>query len=277
MAEPISPSKTSKSCGLTAITTRAAPATASAFEIVAFTPSFSRSSSTRSSRRPVATISSGFRQPPLTRPVISASPIVPAPRTATRLSLIVIPVTLGDLFCDVNERLGSEAARDDDRPLAQPGEHVDARQAGPLAVGLEQLRGFPAFDPAAAQTREQLDQAEVADEATLVTAQPLETDHPDRPRADPGFAYQSSGGRVGRDVAQALERERPAQANERARPRAAEAERPQFGGRETSERLRRRRRVQPLQGRHRCPHDPTLDLARPTRRDQLAAERAQQG
>ena len=79
---PISPSRVSMSCGFTAITTRAAPAAASAFERVAATPCRSRSSATRSSRRVEAPISPGSRQPDESSPVIRASPIFPAPRTA---------------------------------------------------------------------------------------------------------------------------------------------------------------------------------------------------
>ena len=81
---PISPSSTSKSCGLTAITTTPAPVTASAFERVAVTPCRSPSSASRSSWRPVTTISSGLRQPVLSSPASSASPILPQPRMAIR-------------------------------------------------------------------------------------------------------------------------------------------------------------------------------------------------
>jgi hypothetical protein len=83
---PISPRSAGKSCGLTAITTIAAPLTASEFEVVARTPWRSLSSLARSSRRTVATISSGLRQPVLSRPASSASPIWPAPRIAMRRS-----------------------------------------------------------------------------------------------------------------------------------------------------------------------------------------------
>ena len=79
---PISPSSASMSCGLTAITTSAAPAAASAFERVTSIPWRSRSSAARSSRRVEAASSAGARQPDESRPLISASPIWPAPRTA---------------------------------------------------------------------------------------------------------------------------------------------------------------------------------------------------
>ena len=83
---PTSPSSASMSCGLTEMTTRAAPATASPFERVAVMPWRSASSSTRSCRRAVAAMSLGDRQPDESRPLISASPIFPAPSTAIRRS-----------------------------------------------------------------------------------------------------------------------------------------------------------------------------------------------
>ncbi len=70
------------SCGLTAITTSAARAAASAFDCVTSIPCCSRSSATRSSRRVEAEISPGSRQPDERRPATSASPIFPAPRIA---------------------------------------------------------------------------------------------------------------------------------------------------------------------------------------------------
>jgi len=82
IAVPISPSSASMSCGLTAITTSAAPPAASAFERVTSIPWRSRSSAARSSRRVEAESSAGSRQPDESRPLISASPIWPAPRTA---------------------------------------------------------------------------------------------------------------------------------------------------------------------------------------------------
>ncbi len=83
MRPPISPSRPSMSCGFTATTTSAAPAEASRFDSVAATPWRSTSSSTRSCRLAVAAISPGSRQPDERSPMISASPIRPAPRIAT--------------------------------------------------------------------------------------------------------------------------------------------------------------------------------------------------
>ena len=80
------------SCGLTAITTSAAPATASSFDSVAGIPYRSSSSVTRSGRRLDAVISSGVRQPEERSPEMSASPILPAPRTAIFRSFTIASV-----------------------------------------------------------------------------------------------------------------------------------------------------------------------------------------
>src|SRR5262249_32988861 len=77
---PTSPSRTSKSCGFTAITIKPASPTALALSSVPSTPWRSFSSASRSSRRPVTTMSPGLRHPELSSPASSDSPIFPAPR-----------------------------------------------------------------------------------------------------------------------------------------------------------------------------------------------------
>ncbi len=79
---PISPSSVSMSWGLTATTTSAAPAAASAFDSVTAIPCRSRSSSARSCRRVEAESSAAVRQPDESSPLMSTSPICPAPRIA---------------------------------------------------------------------------------------------------------------------------------------------------------------------------------------------------
>ena len=79
------------SCGLTEMTTSAAPAAASPFESVTVIPCRSASSSARSCRLTVATMSSVERQPEERSPLTSASPILPAPRIAIRRSSTAIP------------------------------------------------------------------------------------------------------------------------------------------------------------------------------------------
>ncbi len=81
---PISSSNAPMSCGFTAITTGFAPATASPLERVASTPYRSESSSSRTRLRPVTTTSPAARQPELSSPERSASPILPPPRIASR-------------------------------------------------------------------------------------------------------------------------------------------------------------------------------------------------
>src|SRR5436189_3884705 len=183
---PISPSRASKSCGLTAITTSAAPATASAFDVVASTPWRSASSVARCSSRTVTTSSEGSRQPPLRRPRRSDSPIVPAPRIATRRGSAT------------RESLGGGALRDRHETEPVGREQVDAREARPFAVGLEELRRFPRLDPAAAHGGAELDEAEVAGDPALEAAEPFEADHAYRPGAEPALPLEPVGGRRGR-------------------------------------------------------------------------------
>src|SRR5262249_25276079 len=76
-------------------------------------------------------------------------------------------------------------------PATQAREHVDARQPGPLAVRLQELRGLPRLDRATAERGEQLDQAEVALEPALVPAEALQADHADRPRAESALALEA--------------------------------------------------------------------------------------
>src|SRR6266508_3966503 len=223
-SDPISPSSVSKSWGLTAITTTPAPATASVFESVASMPWRSRSSAARSSRRAVATISDGLRQPVDSRPASSASPIFPQPRMAMRRASIVM-----------RESLGRRPQRDEAPAVA--GHQVDARQALPLAVGLEQLGRLPAFDPAAAHGREELDQAEVAHEPAFVAAESLQTDDARRPGAGAALLLEPARDRLGGQLAQPLEVYRSAEADERGGPAGVQAECAKLGGRAARERV----------------------------------------
>src|SRR5580765_4631401 len=260
---PISPSRASKSCGLTAITTSAASVTASAFESVTRMPWRSSSSRARSSSRTVATISPGSRQPPLSSPRRSDSPIVPAPRMATRRAST--RPSLGS-FRQAHEALGERV------------QQIDAREPGPLAVRLEQLGGLPALDPAAAERGEQLHEAEVGDEPAVVAAEALEEDDPDRPGPEPAFAEEPFGRCFARERAQPLEVERTADPYQRGPAAHPEAQAPQLCGGDSRKRLAARRRVQFRAGqrrRERADHG-ALDLARPARLDQLPADGAQQ-
>src|SRR5207244_10218191 len=75
---------------------------------------------------------------------------------------------------------------------AEAHEEVDAREAGPLLVRLEELGGLRALDPAAAAKRDdELDQAEIADEPALVAAEPFQADHADRPRPEAALAQEA--------------------------------------------------------------------------------------
>ena len=173
--EPISDSSASRSCGFTATTTRPAPATASAFASVASMPCRSCSSSARSWRRAVTTMSPFFRQPDDSRPATSASPIFPQPRIAIRLAM------------PESRRLGGRHGHEAACPARQ---QVHRCQPRPLAVRREQLLRLPTLHAPAAERAEQLHEPEVADEAVIPAAEPLQRDDAERPRAEPALAEQ---------------------------------------------------------------------------------------
>src|SRR5436190_5677551 len=126
--------------------------------------------------------------------------------------------------------LGGERPRNRDQVAPEPLQEIDAGEAGPLAVRLDQLGRLPRLDPPAAHRREQLHEPEVADEPALVPAEALEADDADRPRADPRLAREPRGCGVRRHSAQTFELKRAAETDEGAGPRAAETERPQLRG-----------------------------------------------
>src|SRR4051812_43643155 len=167
---PTSPSRISMSCGLTASTTTSAPLIASMLEIVVSTPSRSVSSSARSSRRHEAM---RLAQSELRSPASSASPILPAPRIAMRIAQAYEPGAI----CR---------------------QEIHACEAGPLPVRREQHVGLLGLDAASPQRGRELDEAEVARQAALVAAEPLEADHADRPRPEAALAEQPARDRVRR-------------------------------------------------------------------------------
>src|SRR3954465_220461 len=264
---PISPSNASKSWGFTAITTSAAPATASAFESVTRMPWRSASSWARSSSRTVATISPGSRQPPLSRPRSSDSPIVPAPMIATRRASTAMA-----------ESLGGVRVRQCDQPGAVGVEQVHARETGPLAVGLEQLGRLPTLDPTATQRGAELHEPEVGDEPAVVAAEALQEDDPYRPRPEPALSQQPVGGGIAWPVAQPLQLDRAADADERGAAAHAEAQPPQLGGRESAKRLAPGRCVQPSASQRWCQRADDRALDRPCAAglDQLSADGPQE-
>ena len=116
------------------------------------------------------------------------------------------------------------------RPAAAPGEEVDAREAGPLAVWLEQDVGLLGLDPPAPERGGELDEAEIARQAALVPAEPFERDDADRPRAEAALALEAPRDDVGRQLLQPLEVEPAAEPDERGAAPRAEAEIAQPGG-----------------------------------------------
>src|SRR5215831_4340142 len=111
------------------------------------------------------------------------------------------------------------------------GEHVDARQPGPLAVRGEELVRLLRLGGAPAQCGDELDEAQVARESALETAEPLEADDPDRPRPEARFALEPPGDRVRRVALERFQVERPAEPDERPRTAGAQPEPRQLGRR----------------------------------------------
>ena len=162
------------------------------------------------------------------------------------------------------------------RPRATPGQQVDAREPGPLAVRGEQRVGLLGLDPAAREGGGELDQAEIALQASFVATEPLEADDADRPRAQAPLALQACGCGVGRLRLQALEIERAAEAHECTGAAGAETCLASCRGREAPELGAGRSGVEVAElgcggADHRA-----LDLPRPPRLDQLAGDGAEQ-
>src|SRR5581483_8548349 len=266
---PISPSSGSKSCGLTASTTRPAPAAASPFASVASIPYCPRSSPARSSRRHEATTSVGSRQPELSRPPSSDWPIFPQPRIAIRRFIARVYAARFAAF--------SRRARNREQTVCGAGEQVDAGESRPLAVGLEQLGRLPALDPPAADRSEQLHQTEVSLEAALEAAQAFQADDADGPGAEAPLPLQPVGDGRRRLLLQALELERAAQPGERRAAAGVQAEPAQLGRGEPREVRRRRRDAQPVAPVGRGAAEPPLHRPRLAGEDQLAAQRPEQG
>ena len=200
------------------------------------------SSARRSARRPVATMSRGSRQPDDRSPEMRASPILPAPRTAI-LGARRRPSAKsrtgdeppGRAARPRAQKAGDVGVRAVDQPAAPPGEQVRTGKALPFAVRDEELRRLGGLDPASAQGGHQLDQAEIADQPVVPTAEAGEDDDATGPWTDRALTPQPRGHRGRRHVAQALEVQRPAEADERARPLGRQPERPQPSGREARE------------------------------------------
>ena len=120
---PISPSKASMSCGLTEIDDERGACDGLAVRERDGDPvPLGAARSTRSSRRPVTTISSGLRQPEPRSPPRSASPILPPPRIAIRRASTAIP--------ECREEAGGGARR----PFARSGGAGRALPRQPPAV-----------------------------------------------------------------------------------------------------------------------------------------------
>ena len=175
------------SCGLTARTTTSAPRIASGSRSSPRRRGARGARSARSSRREVATMSA---QSELRSPARSDSPILPVPRIA-----ILMPQAYES---GVVSR-----------------QQVHARDPGPLAVGLEEGVGLLGLDAPAPELRRELDEPEVAREAPLVAAEPLEADDAGRPGPEAALALEPLRGDLGREPLQLLEVGAAAEPDER--------------------------------------------------------------
>src|SRR2546423_8851747 len=91
----------------------------------------------------------------------------------------------------------ARAVRKRQQPTGEAGEEVHARESRPLLVRLEELGRLGRLDPPPLESRDELDQAEVADEPALGPAESLQADDADRPWSDPALAQEPAGGAVG--------------------------------------------------------------------------------
>src|SRR5712691_2093211 len=105
--------------------------------------------------------------------------------------------------------------RQRDQPVLEAHGEVQAGEACPLAIRSQQLRGLVALHPPATKSRHQLDQREIADEPSLVAAQPLQADDSGGPGAEASLSLDEVRCLCGRQRMQALEVDRAADAYER--------------------------------------------------------------
>ena len=108
--------------------------------------------------------------------------------------------------------LGGSRSRQRDQAATEAGEEIDAGEAGPLAVRLEQLGRLPRLHclPPAERSHE-LDQPEISDKPVLEAAEPLEADDASRPRTQAALARDPAHDNIGWQVVEPLELEAAAE------------------------------------------------------------------
>src|SRR5437870_5406439 len=222
-------------------------------------------------------ISSGFRQPALSSPESSDSPILPPPRIALRRPLTAIRMSLGRVpgfYALAPHFRRGELQRYE--PALGAGHQVHAREAFPLLVPGEQPCGVIRVDPAPLDRRADLQQPEVADDAAVEASQPLSPDDADRIRADAALALEPVRGRVGRKRPQPLGIEGAADPDESRRLPRREAEAVELGGCEAREVMGERGLLEIADRVRARSQQPRLDRARFAAGDELARDRAQE-
>src|SRR5215217_874803 len=116
--------------------------------------------------------------------------------------------------CSATHKPGAVGARTRHEPGRPSTHEVDAGEPRPLLVRCEELRRLVDLDPAAPEGRAELDEAEIADESVAEAAETLQRDHPQRPRPQAPLTEQTCLDGLDRLVAQALEVDRAADADE---------------------------------------------------------------
>src|SRR5918992_3407432 len=164
---------------------------------------------------------------------------------------------------DARARPSAPSRRNRQQAAREAGEQIDTGEAGPLAVGREQLLGVRGVTPATGEGRAELDQTEVADEAAVETAQSFQEDDADRPRPKTTLPLEPRGDRRGVDRREPLEVDCATEADDRSRLACGESQPLQLGRSESPESFDARRRTQaPCLFRHLPDHSP-LDRASP--------------
>ena len=157
----------------------------------------------------------------------------------------------GDLALAHGRSLSRPRSRHRNQATAEALEEIDAREAGPLAVRLEQLGRLPGLHgvPSAKRPHE-FDEPEVADEAVLEAAETLEADDTRRPRAEAALALDPADDRLGRQVVEPLELEAAAETDDGRAATLVQAEPPQLERRDAPRASRRTaaRRGRPRRG-----------------------------
>ena len=259
------------SCGLTAITTSAAPAR--------------RLHVVHSGDDPMALCQLGdplgpaprrddlVRSPPAGREEADDQRLADPPGAENRDASLVD--RHAEIYAARRARRRAMRAASSDAPGTRPSRPAEQEDLGgeplPLLVRGEQLGGLVPVHPAAGERRLELHQGEVADDRVVVASEAFHRDDAHRPRADRGLADEAPAHHLGGEVVEALEVDRRREPGEGRRAVLREPEPSQLDRSEAPERTLRGDRVAA------GPADRALERERAAGFDQLAGERSDDG